>query len=95
MAITEKDVLYAADLARLSLTQEEIGLYTQQLKRILDHAEKLSALDTSNVLPTNYTENCGIALREDIVRPSLQQERALEGAPLQDRGYFKVPQIIE
>ena len=41
------------------------------------------------VLPT---EN---VLRDDEVRPSLPQERALANAPEQADGFFRVPRILE
>ena len=95
MPITRKDVLHAADLARLALTGEEIELYTKQLQRILNYVEKLSELDTEGVVPTTYTVPLAHVMREDKSAPSIPQEEALQNAPEKDRGRFKVPQIIE
>lgn len=95
MAITKKDVLHVADLARLALTGEEIELYTGQLQRILNYVEKLSELDTAGVEPTTYTVPPETKMREDKVTPSLPQAEALMNAPEKDKGCFKVPQIIE
>ena len=33
--------------------------------------------------------------REDVVKPSLPREEALQNAPLQEDGYFKVPKVLE
>ncbi len=94
MSITREDVVHVADLARLALTDEEIELYTAQMKKILGYVEKLSALDTTGVEPSgNYA--AGESLREDAVRPSLEREKALQNAPAKARGCFKVPRIIE
>lgn len=95
MSIDKKDVLHVADLARLALTDSEIDLYTSQLQRILGYVEKLSELDTKGVEPTTYTVPLKTALREDTVKESLSREDALWNAPEEDRGCFKVPQIIE
>lgn len=95
MSITGKDVLHAAELARLALTEKEKDLYTGQLKRILGYVEKLSELDTSGVEPTTHTVPPRTAFREDRALPSLSREEALGNAPSSDRGCFKVPQIIE
>lgn len=95
MSIEKKDVLHVADLARLALTEKEIEVYTSQLQRILGYVEKLSELDTAGVEPTTYTVPLKTALREDAAKPSLAREDALWNAPEEDRGCFKVPQIIE
>jgi len=95
MSIEKKDVLHVADLARLALTESEIELYTSQLKRILGYVEKLSELDTTGVEPTTHTVPLKTAFREDAVKESLKREDALWNAPDEDRGCFKVPQIIE
>lgn len=97
MAITEKDVLRVAELARLNLSEEDAATYTDQLGRILAHVENLGAVDTEGVEP--MTTGCApekkYALREDVVEESLSKEDALSNAPEQESGCFKVPQIVE
>lgn len=95
MAITKKDVVYVADLARLALRDEEVELYTTQLKRILSYVEKLSALDTEGVEPLAYTVKVGTPMREDAVAGSISHDDALKNAPEKERSCFKVPKIIE
>ncbi|MGH9122131.1 MAG: Asp-tRNA(Asn)/Glu-tRNA(Gln) amidotransferase subunit GatC, partial [Acidimicrobiales bacterium] len=41
-----------AELARLSLTEEELDLYTVQLGAVLDHIADLEAVNTDGVPPT-------------------------------------------
>lgn len=93
--ITREDVLKAAELARLALTDKETELYTGQMQRILGYVEKLSELDTTGVEPTAWTAVEEGVMREDRVVASLPREEALENAPVTERGCFKVPQIIE
>lgn len=93
--ITRDDVLKAAELARLALTEEETELYTGQMQRILGYVEKLSELDTTGVEPTAYTEGQKGPMREDKAVASLPREEALANGPVTERGCFKVPQIIE
>lgn len=95
MSITKKDVLHAAELARLELTAEEQDLYTEQLSRILNYVEKLSELDTKGVEPTTYTVPLKTVIRADEAKPSLPHEAALSNAPEADKDCFKVPKIIE
>ena len=106
--ISEKDVLYVADLANLELTAEERARMVKDLNSILDYVDRLNELDTSNVEPMAQTsDRYGIdesksgtarfayAMREDKTGPSLPRELVLENAPETDGAFFKVPKVIE
>ena len=54
MAITREDVLHVAALARLELSEDEIGRLTEQLNDILAAVGKVSELDLSDVPPTSH-----------------------------------------
>ncbi len=106
--ITEKDVLYVADLANLELTAEERARMVKDLNAILDHMNRLNELDTTNVEPMAQTsDRYGIdesksgtarfayAMREDETGPSLARETVMENAPDTDGAFFRVPKVIE
>ncbi|HHD11279.1 MAG TPA: Asp-tRNA(Asn)/Glu-tRNA(Gln) amidotransferase subunit GatC [Deltaproteobacteria bacterium] len=95
MSISRKDVEHIAELSRLALTEEEISLYTEQLKKILHYVEKLSAVDTGGIEPTTYTIPLQRMRRKDEVSPSLPVEEVLRNAPEKEKNCFKVPRIIE
>ncbi|WP_287155373.1 Asp-tRNA(Asn)/Glu-tRNA(Gln) amidotransferase subunit GatC [Candidatus Solincola tengchongensis] len=92
--ITERDVEYVAWLARLELTAEEKERFARQLGQVLEHAEKIKSLDTSDVEPTSHVVPLRNVMREDVVEPGLTQEEALSNAPRRQGGYFAVPRII-
>jgi aspartyl-tRNA(Asn)/glutamyl-tRNA(Gln) amidotransferase subunit C len=94
MAITKKEVEHVALLARLELTEEEKEIYTQQLNSILEYVHKLDRLDTGKIAPTAHVLPLRNVFREDVATPGLPQEKALENAPEQDNGFFKVPKIV-
>lgn len=95
MAITRKDVEHVARLARLALSEEELDLLQVQLARILEHAERVTSLDTEGVEPTSHAIPLANVFREDVAVPGLSQEEALANAPEADAGQFRVPKIIE
>ena len=98
MALTEKDVLYVADLAHLELSEEEVKKFLPQLDSILRHMEKLNELDTSQIEPmaqVTYPGSQNPPLRADAPRKTFAQEEALANAPEQGAGSFKVPKVIE
>lgn len=95
MAITRDDVAKVAKLSRLALSEEELQTYTAQLGHILQHIEKLNALDTSQIEPVITAAASGNVFRPDEVKPGLKREDALAAAPEQDEEFFKVPPVIE
>jgi len=95
MALTRDQVVHVARLARLSLSEAEIEVFTEQLSRILEHVESLNRLDTTDVPPTYHSASLEIVLREDKPHTSLDQEKVLAQAPEAEAGCFKVPKITE
>lgn len=95
MSITVKDVQHVARLARLHLSPEEEATFTEQMNAILQYAEKLNELDTTNVKPTTHVLQVSNVMREDVVKESLTQEEALLNAPEDEDGQFKVPAVLE
>ncbi len=94
MAISKKEVEHVALLARLALSEEEKEKFTKQLSQVLDHAEKIKKLDTSNVFPTSHVIPLRNVFREDKAKPSFSEEKALSNAPEKENQAFKVPKIV-
>ncbi len=92
--ISRQAVEHVALLARLELSEQEIGTYTEQLNTILDYAAILEKLDTSEVQPTAHAVPLHNVLREDEVRVSMPQEKVLQNAPDAENGFFRVPKIV-
>lgn len=111
MKVTEKDVLYVAELANLELTEDERKAMLRDLNSILDYVDRLNELDTSDIpamaqVSDRYgvdpskqgSERFAYAAREDVLeglRKSLPHEDALANAPDADQEFFRVPKVIE
>ena len=89
--IDREQVLHVARLARLELSEDEVTKMTGELSAILDHIEKISALDLDGVPPTSHVVEVPSALRPDEPRPSLPRDVALANAPSVDGDGFAVP----
>jgi aspartyl-tRNA(Asn)/glutamyl-tRNA(Gln) amidotransferase subunit C len=89
--IDREQVLHVAKLARLKLTDDEVEKMTGELSKILEHVERMEALDLKGVEPTSHVVALENVLREDVPRPSLPRERALEQAPDATDDGFRVP----
>lgn len=95
MALTLEEVEHIAELARLRLTDEEKALFREQLSAILDYADMLNRLDTSDIPPTATVLPLRTVLRPDEVTPSTPRERLLANAPAQEAGMFQVPPVLD
>ena len=95
MPIDRAAVDHVARLARLALSEEERSRMQVELSAILEHAERIQALDLDDLEPTSHPVPLKNMMRADEVRPSLPQEEALSNAPAEEDGRFRVPRIIE
>jgi len=93
--ITLEQVQHVARLARLELSEAEQQALRADMDSILAYVEKLGELDTSHVEPTTQVGESGTPLRNDEVTNQPRAEEMLANAPNSERGYFKVPKIIE
>lgn len=93
--ITKQEVEHVANLARLSLSEEDKEKFTQDLDSILTFAGKLNELDTENVKPTSHVLHLSNVVREDRVRPSLSAEEALLNTAEHKNNQVIVPSVFE
>lgn len=94
-SISREDVEHVADLARLHLTDEEIGRMQVQLSKILDAVETLRDVDTSHVGPTASVIQLENVMREDEASTPMPREVTLANAPLRDDPFLRVPTVLE
>ncbi|MBX3248777.1 MAG: Asp-tRNA(Asn)/Glu-tRNA(Gln) amidotransferase subunit GatC [Myxococcales bacterium] len=92
--LDEAEVRQVARLARLGLTDEEVGVMRGQLAGVLAHVRDLDAVDVEGVDPLGLAP-AGMGSREDDVRAGLAREDALAGAPEPVDEGFGVPKAFE
>jgi aspartyl-tRNA(Asn)/glutamyl-tRNA(Gln) amidotransferase subunit C len=93
-ALTRSDVEHVALLARLGLTEEELGRLEGQLNHILDQYAILATLPTDHIAPTAQTIELENILREDVAEPSLAVDGVLGNAAEHDGASIVVPAIL-
>jgi aspartyl-tRNA(Asn)/glutamyl-tRNA(Gln) amidotransferase subunit C len=89
--IDREQVLHVARLARLRLSEEEVGRMALELSGILDHVDRIGELDLEDVEPTAHVVELENVLRADEPRPSWPRETVLDQAPEPEDGAFRVP----
>ena len=93
MKISNQEVQYVAQLARLNLDEATTEQYAGQISQILDYIDKLNEVDTTGVKPALAVQIVN-AFREDVVIPSLTVEEALANAPQSNGSEFIVPKVV-
>ncbi|MGC1237712.1 MAG: Asp-tRNA(Asn)/Glu-tRNA(Gln) amidotransferase subunit GatC [Acidimicrobiales bacterium] len=92
--LRREDVAKVAKLARLSLSDEELDMFTEQLGQILEHANDIAALQLDDVVATAHPFGLINVVREDLIEPSLSRDDLLAMAPDAQDGRFAVPRIM-
>ncbi len=95
MPLTVEEVRHIATLARLALTSEEEARFAEQLSDVLDYADRLQAVDTSEISPTATVLPLQAPLRPDQARPCPPLQAILSNAPDQQDRQFRVPRVLD
>ncbi len=94
MAISESVIIKTAELAHLSLTPDEVKLFTSQLSAVVENVSKLSQVNTDGVEPMVTPTPMDITLREDVVTNPSGGEQAVSNAPERSGNLYKVPPVL-
>lgn len=92
--LTTDDVAKVAELAMLTLTDEELATFTPQLAAVLEHAADVEALDVHDVPPTHHPYPLQNVFRDDVLEPADVSDEALASAPEAEAHQFKVPPAL-
>lgn len=94
-AITRDQVAHLARLARLSLTDDELDHYAEQLDVILTSVARVGEVAADDVPPTSHPLPLVNVTRPDVAKPGLTAGDALSGAPAVEDERFRVPRILD
>jgi aspartyl-tRNA(Asn)/glutamyl-tRNA(Gln) amidotransferase subunit C len=95
MKVTKEDALKTAHLARIELSEEECGNLAADLTQILDYFDKISELDTDEVVPANHVLEVSNVYREDKIQESLPIDDVLKNAPENFESFIIVPKVLD
>jgi len=94
MALSAEDVIRIGNLARLSVTPDEILELTDKLGQIVGLVEQLAEVDTKNVEPMVHAFDLQNVLAADVRKQSLSRVEVLQNAPSSDSECFRVPAVL-
>ncbi|MDH5228762.1 MAG: Asp-tRNA(Asn)/Glu-tRNA(Gln) amidotransferase subunit GatC [Gammaproteobacteria bacterium] len=95
MSLEKSDVEKIAHLARLSLSEDDIPVYAENLSNILQLVEQMDQVNTDDVTPMAHPLDAVQRLRADEVTEANQREKFQSIAPQVENGLYLVPKVIE
>ncbi len=95
MSLTAEEVRKIAHLARLSIQEEKVQTYADNLSGILDLVAQMETVNTDDVAPMAHPQEVTQRLREDVVTETSQREKFQQIAPATEAGLYLVPKVIE
>jgi aspartyl-tRNA(Asn)/glutamyl-tRNA(Gln) amidotransferase subunit C len=95
MKLSHAEILHIAALAKIGVTEEDIGCFQEQLSSILNGFEILKQADTENVPPTTQTNVLANVMQDDCAHPSLPTDAVLVNAPRHVGDFFRIRAVME
>ena len=92
--LRREDVAHVAKLARLTMSDAELDMFTEQLGQVLEHASDMNALDLDGVVATAHPFGLVNVVRDDVPRACLDHDVVMGMAPDAEDGRFAVPRIL-
>lgn len=93
--LSREDVLKLARLARISLSDEEVEQFADEMSAILGYVEQLANVDVKGLKPTNQVTGLTNVMRKDEVRHyGYEPKDLLINVPAVDADHIKVKRMI-
>ncbi len=88
-------VKHIAALAKLEFKDNEIDIFSEQFKEIVEYIDTLNEVELGDVESLSQITDFENVLRKDVTQSSVSLEEALKNAPKKNENFFKVPKVIE
>ena len=95
MSIEQNEIEKIAELARIRISEDQLGQVTQRITEILDMVDQLQAADTADVEPMANPLDATQVLRPDKVTETNRREDFQAIAPAVEAGLYLVPKVID
>lgn len=93
--ITRAEVAHLARLARLTLGDDQLDHYAEQLNVIIESVARVQEVAGTDVPATSHPVPLVNVMRPDVAGEGLSNLDALAMAPAMEDGRFRVPRILD
>ena len=94
MQVSKEEILHIANLANLTLEENEVQQYLDNLQEILDFANIVNNANVDNLDITIGANEAKNVFRKDEVKIFEDNQALLENAISKEQNMFKIPKVI-
>ena len=94
MQVSKEEILHIANLAQLTLEENEIEKYQTNLEEILNFANIVNNAPVEGLDVTIGANEAKNVFRKDEIKIFEDNENLLQNAPTKDQHMFKIPKVI-
>ena len=94
MQVSKEEILHIANLANLTLEENEVQQYLDNLQEILDFANIVNNANTENLDITIGANEAKNVFRKDEVEVFKDNQALFMNAPSEEQNMFKIPKVI-
>ena len=94
MQISKEEILHIANLANLTLEENEVQQYLDNLQEILDFANIVNNANVDNLDITIGANEAKNVFRKDEVEVFEDNKSLFMNAPSEEQNMFKIPKVI-
>ena len=94
MKVSKEEIMHIANLASLTLQENEIEEYLKNLQEIIDFADIVNKANVDNLDITIGANEASNVFRKDEIINFKNTESLLQNATSKEKNMFKIPKII-
>jgi len=97
MAITEKDIVHIAELARIGITNDEVKSMQIEMSKILEHFNVLKDVVVDKKEPLTLSDELHSVTRKDLDNNEslVANDNMLSNVPELQEGFIKIQAVFE
>lgn len=94
MKVSKQELMHIANLAQLTLKDDEVDNYLENLQDILNFAEVVNNAPVDDLDITIGANEAKNRFRKDEIKVFEDNEALLANAPSKEQNMFKIPKVI-
>lgn len=93
--ITISDVLKLARLSKISLSEDELKEFTDEINEIINYIDQLASVDVKGLTPTDQvTGLTNVTRNDEIIDYGISTDQLLKNVPQKEANQIKVKRVL-
>ena len=93
--ITISDVIKLARLSKISLSEDELKEFTDEINEIINYIDQLASVDVKGLTPTDQvTGLTNVTRNDEIIDYGISTDQLLKNVPQKEANQIKVKRVL-